>query len=207
MTYLAPDEAARLLADAPERAAPRLLGSLLHGPDAVVVRIVEVEAYGSEGEDPASHAFRGHSARNQAMFGPVGRLYAYRSYGIHTCLNVVAHPDGQAGGVLLRAAHVVVGTDVARRGRHHLAEALLASGPGRLGDAMGYALADSGAELLSAGALQLPAEPAAQIASGPRVGISRAVDRPWRFWLRGEPAVTRYRPGRRMSDVQEGNRP
>jgi DNA-3-methyladenine glycosylase len=194
--FLPPAAAASALAQAPHLAAPALLGAHLTGPDGVRVRIVEVEAYGGDGEDPASHAYRGRTARNDAMFGPPGHLYAYRSYGIHVCLNVVSHPEGGAGGILLRAAEVVAGAATARRGRHHLAERLLASGPGRLGDAVGYGLPDSGGELLRGGLLLLPEAPAGPVATGPRVGITTAVERPWRFWVESSPVVTRYRPGR-----------
>ncbi len=196
MTFVPPRAAADILAAPPELAAPRLLGAHLLGPDGVEVRIVEVEAYGGTGSDPASHAHRGRSRRNDAMFGPVGHLYAYRSYGIHVCLNVVSHPPHQAGGILLRAGELVAGAGVARRGRDHLTERLLASGPGRLGEALGYEIGDSGRELLARGLLRLPAEPVAAPRRGPRVGISKAADRPWRFWLDSSPVVTPYRRGK-----------
>jgi len=195
MTALAIQQARAALAQSPQIAAQRLLGAQLHGSDGVIVRLVEVEAYGSVGEDPASHVYRGPTTRNEAMFGPVGSLYAYRSYGIHVCLNVVAHEEGAAGGVLLRAGQVVANPEEARRGRPHLAAKQLASGPGRLGEAVGYSVADAGMDLLAAGVLQLPAQPVSEVTSGPRVGISKAVDQPWRFWITGAEEVTRYRRG------------
>ncbi len=179
--------------------APLLLGALLTGPDAVTVRIVEVEAYSGGGDDAASHAHRGRTDRNAAMFGPVGHLYAYRSYGIHTCLNIVCHAECGAGGVLLRAGVVVSDEDAARRGRRHLSAGHLASGPGRLGTTLGFPVAASGSELLESGLLQVPREPWGPVARGPRIGISRATERPWRFWVADHPAVTRYRPGRRLT--------
>lgn len=192
--WLSTDEARELLAQPSHRSAPRLLGGEITGPDGVVLRVVEVEAYGS-GDDPASHAHRGPTARNGAMFGVVGSLYAYRSYGIHTCLNIVSHPSGSAGGILLRAGEVVAGHSAAVRGREHLSLVQWASGPGRLGTALGYPLSDSGRELLVADLLRIRRSAASDIATGPRVGISRAKEQPWRFWLPGHPAVTRYRSG------------
>ncbi len=193
--WLTASEAIELLQRSPRDVAPLLLGALVTGHDDVVLRVVEVEAYSGAGDDPASHAHRGRTDRNAAMFGPVGRLYAYRSYGIHTCLNVVAHPAESAGGILLRAGEVVRGRPVARRGRDHLPDGLLASGPGRLGTTLGYSVTESGRELLGAGLLSVPRQPMTGVSCGPRVGISRATDRPWRFWVVGHPAVTRYRPG------------
>jgi DNA-3-methyladenine glycosylase len=195
MTALPAPQARAALAQPPAIAARQLLGAHLHGTDGVIVRIVEVEAYGSVAEDAASHAYRGPTPRNEAMFGPVGSLYAYRSYGVHVCLNVVSHKEGAAGGVLLRAGQVVANPEIARRGRSHLAAKQLASGPGRLGEAVGYTLADAGMDLLTDGLLQLPTIPATAISTGPRVGISKAVDQPWRFWITDAEEVTRYRRG------------
>ena len=116
-----------------------LLGALLVTPGPVVLRLVEVEAYGgtADHDDPASHAHRGRTARNGTMFGPPGHLYVYRSYGIHLCANVVCGPDGLAGGVLLRAAEVIEGEDLVRARRGPRARGELAAGPGRLGQALG----------------------------------------------------------------------
>lgn len=172
-------------------AAPLLLGAVLSDGE-VAVRIVEVEAYGGA-DDPASHAFRGPTARNAAMFGPHGHAYAYLSHGIHVCLNVVCLPEGQGAAVLLRAGEVVAGKDVAlarRRGHPDLAR-----GPGRLGQALGVSLTDSGTTLRD-GRLRLvegPGVDAGAIEAGPRTGVARAADRAWRFWIRDDPSVSPYR--------------
>lgn len=153
-------------------------------------RIVEVEAY--EGiDDPASHAYRGPTPRTGVMFGPPGRLYVYLSYGVHWCANIVCHPDGVAGAVLLRAVEPLTGLDAmwadrpaARRERD------LASGPGKLCAALGITSVHNGVDLLDDAApvrLTRPDEHRAvtggELAIGPRIGISRAVDRCWRFGL------------------------
>ena len=192
---LSPSEAAVALAQPSDQAARRLLGAYLRGPDGVVVTIVEVEAYGGPGTDPASHTYRGQTDRNQAMFGQPGSLYVYQSYGIHTCLNVVSHEPGSAGGVLIRAGRVQTSVDDARRGRDYLSEVKLASGPGRLGTTLGYHLSDGGLELLKSGLLRLSRLPVNDVEVGPRVGVSKAVERPWRFWIQGAAEVTRYRAG------------
>ncbi len=185
-----------LLQGPAEEVAPRLLGLLLHGRG-VTGRIVEVEAYGPD--DPASHAARGRTPANATMFGPAGRLYVYTSYGIHRCANVTVGPDGTGAAVLLRAVAVEAGEEeaLARRG----AEAprsprWLGGGPGRLGQV--FALdtrRDDGLDLLDPDAdLTLRADGTTPDAtsSGPRVGVSRAADVPWRFWWRDHPAVSRY---------------
>lgn len=161
--------------------ARRLLGCTVRstiGERAVSVRLDEVEAYGA-GDDPASHAHRGETPRNRSMFGAAGLLYVYRSYGIHWCMNVVVGPAGEAGAVLLRGGEVVEGRDVAadRRGRRdHLAD-----GPGKLCQALGVTGAHDGLPI-GAGPITIvdrASEPS--IASTPRIGITRAVDREWRF--------------------------
>lgn len=168
--------------------APRLLGwELVTRKDGVETagRIVEVEAYNGTA-DPASHAFRGQSQRNAPMFGGGGYIYAYRSYGIHTCMNIVTGPGGAAQAVLIRALEPTVGleTMIGRRGLSN--PALLAKGPGRLTQALGITLADSGTTLGGAITLRPPQAPVgpADIIAGPRVGISAAKDHPWRFYLR-----------------------
>lgn len=177
-----------LAGSAPE-VAPLLLGATIHD-DEVGLRIVEVEAYAGQ-TDPASHAYRGPGIRNAVMFGPPGHGYVYRSHGIHFCLNVVCHPDGVGGGILLRAGEVVEGLEVARLRRGGHAE--LARGPGRLGQVLAVTLADSGVDLRT-GRLRLePRMTVPEVEVGPRVGVSKAADRPWRFWIAGDPFVSAYR--------------
>lgn len=161
--------------------------------DDIVLRIVETEAYLAQ-EDAASHAYPGLTRRNKSMFGPVGHGYIYRSYGMHLCFNVVCHEEGQAGAVLIRAGEVIEGADRAsrRRGR----DSDLANGPGRLGQALALTLDLDGTCLLSGPLrLQPPGQPVGPVASGPRIGISKAVDLPLRFWLQGSPHVSKGRPG------------
>ena len=162
--------------------------------------IVEVEAYGGPPDGPwpdaASHSFRGRGGRNTVMFGPAGRLYTYRSHGIHVCANVVCGYDGVAGAVLLRAAAVESGLDIAgqRRG-DSVRPAALARGPGNLCSALGITMDDNGIDLFDApqsgAARRWPKSSRAD--DGPRVGVSQAADRPWRFWLAGRPEVSLYR--------------
>jgi DNA-3-methyladenine glycosylase len=173
--------------------APRLLGALLavHG---VVLRLTEVEAYAGVGQDPASHAHRGPTPRNATMFGPAGRGYVYFSYGVHWCLNVVTGPTGEAAAVLLRAGAVVDGLALARRRRPGVADGDLARGPARLTRTLAVTGDDDGSAL----ALTFPAVPATDraVRTGPRVGVGAGAERPWRFWLDGEPSVSPYRAAR-----------
>jgi DNA-3-methyladenine glycosylase len=191
----------RSLAGPVEEAAPRLLGCLLTYAG-VTVRITEVEAYSGEGLDPASHAHRGPTPRTEVMFGPPGRAYVYFSYGMHWCLNVVCGPPGVAAAVLVRAGEVVAGLGDARERRPAArSDRELARGPARLCAALGVGGGCDGLDLLSAASplRLLAADPVAPVAVrvGPRVGISRAADIPWRFWIEGDPSVSRYRPGTR----------
>jgi len=180
--------------------APELLGCLLTARSAqgtVTVRVTEVEAYAGE-RDPSSHAYRGRTARNAVMFGPPGHAYVYFIYGMHYSVNVVCMPDGVAEAVLVRAGEVVDGFELARARRPSTREdADLARGPGRLASALGLTRELDGADLCEPlGPLTLeqgkPVD-AALIRSGPRVGISRAADLPWRFYLHGDPTVSPYR--------------
>ncbi|GCD88904.1 DNA-3-methyladenine glycosylase [Nocardioides sp. LS1] len=173
--------------------APRLLGAVLrHG--GVAVRLTEVEAYDGP-NDPGSHAYRGQTRRNATMFGPPGHLYCYFTYGMHVCCNVVTGPIGTPSAVLIRAGEVVDGHHLARERRGSSNERDLARGPARLCQALGIGLDDDGADL-AAGPITLtpPAEPATDVRTGPRVGLRGAPDRPWRFWIAGEPSVSAYRP-------------
>jgi DNA-3-methyladenine glycosylase len=169
--------------------APDLLGAVIR-VDGVAIRLTEVEAY--EGEsDPASHAWRGRTPRNSVMYGRAGRLYVYLSYGIHSCVNVVCGVEGTASAVLLRAGEVVAGEDTVRTRRGAVPYHRLASGPGNLGSALGLTPGDSGLDLDGVRA-SLVEGPGGVVAVGPRVGISRAADKHWRFWLAGEPSVSAY---------------
>jgi DNA-3-methyladenine glycosylase len=191
-------EAADQLVVDPVAAAHRLLGATLTGRGVRAV-VVEVEAYGGVPDGPwpdaAAHSYRGLSGRNAVMFGPPGRLYTYRSHGIHVCANVSCGPDGTAAAVLLRAAALEEGTDVARARRGELVRtAALARGPGNLCSALGITMADNGIDVFdpdSPVTLQLH-EPLTAV-YGPRVGVSQAADRPWRLWLAGRPEVSAYR--------------
>ena len=171
----------------------------------VTVRLTEVEVYRGE-VDPASHAFRGKTARNAAMFGEPGRLYVYRHLGLHHCVNVVTGPDGFASAVLLRAGEVVDGADVAAARRRSAgvlrADVDLARGPARLAVALGLDLTAYGADLTDPdGGVVVHREPTAPVLphlTGPRVGVSGdGADQeryPWRLWLAGEPTVSVFRP-------------
>ena len=173
--------------------ARSLLGRTLTG-HGVAVRITEVEAYGGR-HDPASHAFT-RTPRSEIMYGPPWRLYVYRSYGMHFCANVVTGPTEHGAAVLVRAGEVVSGIELARERRNHAPETNLARGPGNLAQALGITLEDKGTDLLDrAAAVRLgpPVEHDALILAGPRVGVSKAADVPWRFWLEGEPSVSAYR--------------
>ena len=187
----------------PLTAAGLLLGAELSA-GGVTIRIVEVEAYGGPGEgpwpDPASHAHRGPRPRNAVMFGPPGRLYTYRSHGIHVCANISCGPGSEAGAVLLRAGVVICGAEAARARRGpSTAPEHLARGPGNLCAAMGITMEHNGLDVSapdSAVRLRMPRLPA-DASRGPRVGVSLAADRPWRLWLAGSPEVSAYRRSQR----------
>lgn len=157
--------------------------------DGVGGHIVETEAY--DGEDPASHSYSGPTDRNVAMFGPPAHAYVYRSYGIHWCLNFVCREEGHGAGVLIRALEPVTGleTMIERRGtRDHW---LLCSGPGKLCQALGVTRALNGRSLAAAPFELAPAPAGIDVVSGPRIGISKAVDVPWRFGLAGSRWVSK----------------
>ena len=179
--------------------APRLLGwSLTHDTDDGVVSVVltEVEAY-MGADDPASHAYRGPTARNWVMFGEAGHLYTYLSYGMHWCCNVVTGAEGHASAVLLRAGRVVEGADLARRRRgERIKDVALARGPGCLGQALGLDKRHNGVDLLGSARLRLRPHSlvdATSVRSGDRVGVRLAHDLPWRFWVADEPSVSAYK--------------
>lgn len=182
----------------PLSAAHLVLGATLTGRG-VRARIVEVEAYGGVPDGPwpdaAAHSYRGPTGRNTVMFGPPGHLYTYRSYGIHVCANVACGPDGTAAAVLMRAAVIEDGIEVARSRRGaSTPRTALARGPGNLCAALGIALADNDIDLFDpASPLRITLnDPPAGVA-GPRVGVSSAADRDWRLWLPGTPEVSAYK--------------
>jgi DNA-3-methyladenine glycosylase len=191
------DELAELLSGPPEQVAPLLLGGLLsHG--GVTVRLTEVEAYAGAA-DPGSHAYRGRTDRNATMFGPPGHLYVYFTYGMHFCANAVCGPEGQASGCLLRAGEVVDGIDIARGRRLGSADRDLARGPARLTRALGLTREHNGADLSRGPVrLELPGVAAESVTTGPRVGLRGAPERPWRYWLTGDPTVSAYRPAKAL---------
>ena len=158
-------------------------------------RIVETEAYLGPG-DPASHAARLRVGRVAAMWGRPGIAYVYRSYGLHAMLNVVTEPDGSTGAVLLRAVEPLDGIDLMRRRRGLEPVRLLASGPGRLCQALGVSLDDHGLDLVASDRLWIePGEPPASVSAGPRIGISRGLELPWRFFETGGRFVSAHRRG------------
>jgi DNA-3-methyladenine glycosylase len=175
--------------------APALIGCTLL-VDGIGGRIVEGEAY--HHEDPASHAFGGRTERNRSMFGPPGRAYVYRSYGIHWCLNLVCEQEGEASAVLIRALEPTHGLDIMRARRGLDDERLLCSGPGRLCQALGVTSDHDGLPLDRPPFELQPARTPVEVVSGPRVGITAAADRPWRYGLVGSPFPSRsFAPLRR----------
>jgi DNA-3-methyladenine glycosylase len=176
--------------------APDLLGRFLARelPEdgRLVARIVETEAY--EEDDPASHSFRGRTSRTEVMFGRPGGLYVYFTYGMHYCMNVVTGRSGEGSAVLLRAAEPLEGLAEMMRRRGTDERRLLCSGPARLAQAFGVAGPENGLDLVGGSALfLLPGDPVARsrVVRGPRVGVSAGGERPWRFFVRGDPFVSR----------------
>jgi DNA-3-methyladenine glycosylase len=171
-----------------------LLGRILfyRTPDGLLAgRIVETEAY-TGATDPASHAFRGRTARNAVMFGAAGHAYVYFTYGMHYCLNVTADRTGTAGAVLLRALEPLSGIDLMRSRGDQGPEPRLLSGPGKIGRAFGLTLQDNGRDF-TRGPLGIAAgRPVAdhQVRASPRIGISRAVTLPYRFAVIGSQSVS-----------------
>jgi len=200
--------------------APALLGCVLahETPRGLVaIEIVEVEAYTGE-TDPASHAFRGKTARNAVMFGAPGHAYVYFTYGMHFCVNLVCQQAGEPAAVLVRAGRVIAGADLAQarraarvlsggdspasgQARSAGAASRLASGPARLCQALGIDRAQNGSDVCDPGGpLRVLARrgfsglPSATIASGPRVGVRVGAENNWRFWIAEDAAVSAYRP-------------
>lgn len=184
--------------------ARQLLGTMLvtEGPDGLAaVRLVELEAYAGQ-DDPASHSYRGRTARNAVMFGPPGHLYVYFTYGMHWCLNVVCAAEGTAKAVLLRAGEPVLGKDLMTRRRPASRERDLTRGPARLAQALGLDGSASGEYLLDGGPIRLVTGwpvPDEAVVWTPRVGITRAADRPWRVLDATSPWVSAPRPRPRAS--------
>jgi len=181
-----------LLEQPVEQAARSLLGCHLT-VNGVTARLTEVEAYSGTGEDPASHAHRGRTPRNAIMFGPAGYAYVYFTYGMHYCVNVVTGTEGTASAVLLRAAALTGGLPTARSRRPAARnDTDLARGPARLCAALDIDKSFYGTYLLD-GHLQPPVTPPTDVSAGPRVGVTGALDVPWRFWLTGDPTVSAYK--------------
>jgi DNA-3-methyladenine glycosylase len=191
--------------------ARSLLGCVVvtgSGPQRMAVRLTEVEAYAGP-DDPGSHAFRGPTPRTTVMFGPPGHAYVYFSYGMHWCMNVVSGPQGRASAVLLRAGEPVWPEDADARAafdavlaerRPGIAARDLARGPARLTKVLAVDRADDGADVTDpVGRLRILPGPTVaddRIRTGPRVGLSVATERPWRYWVDGERSVSAFRPGK-----------
>jgi DNA-3-methyladenine glycosylase len=205
-------------------AAPELLGCVLEHETVdgiVAVRLTEVEVYAGEA-DPASHAYRGRTPRTAVMFGPPGHAYVYFTYGMHFCVNLVCLPEGMASAVLLRAGQIVAGEQLARARRDRRSTRIpardLARGPARLCQALGIHRSLDGADVCDpASPLRIrpgqgpgnaPADgeagTAGRIRSGPRIGVSRAAEIEWRYWLDGDPTVSPYRPYARRTTRSAG---
>ena len=168
--------------------APELIGATLL-VDGVGGTIVEVEAY--DQDDPASHGYRGMTARTASMFGPPGHAYVYRSYGVHWCLNLVCAAAGRAEAALVRALEPTRGLESMRKRRSVEAERALCSGPGKLCQALGITRADDGLPLDEPPFELLVRKADPVLAVGPRIGITRAVEQPWRYGLAGSPFLSR----------------
>lgn len=186
--------ASRFLNDAPEVVARRLLGCLLIREidgQKLVGRIVETEAYHQS--DAASHSYKGRTPRVDVMFGPAGFAYVYFTYGMHYCMNVVTGPEGEGSAVLIRALEPLEGLDVMAQNRHGAALQQLTSGPAKLCQALQIDKTFNGHDL-RVSPLILQIEPPVgdkEIVQATRIGISQEVDRPWRFYIRGNAFVSK----------------
>jgi DNA-3-methyladenine glycosylase len=178
----------RFFARSVHAVAPDLIGATLlyRGVGGI---IVEVEAYHQS--DPAAHSYRGRTPRNAVMFGPPGYAYVYRSYGIHWCLNFVCEGEGSASAVLIRALQPVTGLAAMRRRRGVSDERRLCAGPGRVCEALAVTSAHNGLRLDRPPFALYARTKAAEIAAGPRIGISKAVERPWRYGSAASPFLSR----------------
>jgi DNA-3-methyladenine glycosylase len=179
--------------------APELLGRILVRIDPerrrVAARIVEVEAY--EEGDPASHSYRGRTARTEVMFGRAGHLYVYFTYGMHHCMNVVTGRPGEGSAVLLRAAEPIDGLDEMAIRRGTVEPRRLCAGPGRFTEAFGITREHDGVDLVrdpDLGLFEGRPVPTEEIARSTRVGVNVGVERPWRWFVRGDPFVSAGRP-------------
>jgi DNA-3-methyladenine glycosylase len=171
--------------------APDLIGAtmLVNGVGGI---IVEVEAY--HHTDPAAHSYRGPTPRNRVMFGPPGFAYVYRSYGIHWCMNFVCEEEGSASAVLIRALEPTHGLAAMRRRRGLAEERMLCSGPGKLCEALGVTIAHSGLPLDKPPIAVFARTRGVEIAAGVRIGITKAVELPWRYGLKGSKFLSKPFP-------------
>lgn len=180
---------------------------LVRADEGLAARVVETEAYLVD--DPACHAYRGRTARNAPLWGPPGHAYVYLNYGIHWCLNTATGEDGRAEGCLIRAAEPLGGLDRMAVRRGPVRRRDLLRGPGRLGQGFGLDGSWSGADLCGGSPLHFVDDGARpDVVTGPRVGVSRAADLPWRFWVPGSPWVSPYSrsPRAPVREPTEGGR-
>jgi DNA-3-methyladenine glycosylase len=179
--------------------APDLIGAVLL-LDGVGGRLVEVEAY--HHTDPAAHSFHGPTPRNEVMFGPPGFAYVYRSYGIHWCLNFVCEPKGSASAVLIRALEPTEGLAAMRRRRGIADERLLCSGPGRVCEALGITHAHNGLSLTTPPFALFARADAVEVIAGPRIGITKAAELPWRYGEKGSRFLSKPFPHGAINSTQ-----
>jgi DNA-3-methyladenine glycosylase len=173
--------------------APDLIGVELL-VDGVGGRIVEVEAY--HHTDPAAHSYGGQTARNAVMFGPPGYVYVYQSYGIHWCVNFVCEPAGSAAAVLIRAIEPTTGLPTMRRRRGIADDRLLCSGPGRVCEALKITREQNGLALDAPPFELFARSGTVEVVTGPRIGITKAAEKPWRYGLKGSRYLSKpFKPG------------